>query len=175
MIRGALCIGTVLLCACSGTQQKQTQQSLKSDVLATEVAAKLATVNVDSATSVHVDANGSTVTLTGEARTAQDRSNYDAAARSVSGVTEVVDHVAINANARSTRQTLADAALAAKVAGAIAAQAGVNVLHIRTMAVNNVVTLTGTVPTAALKQTVLAAAKSAAGGARIVDGVSIGR
>jgi len=168
-------MSAVFLAACSGTQQKQTQQSVQSGLLATEVAAKLATVNVDSATSVHVDATGSTVTLTGEARTAQDRSNYDAAARSVSGVTAVVDRIAINAKARSTRQTLADAALAAKVAGAIAAQAGVNVLHIRTTAADNVVTLAGSVPTAALKQTVLDAAKSAADGSRVVDEVSIGR
>jgi len=173
--RAASVITIVVLNACSSGQQNQAQQSVKSGLLSAAVEAKLTTIDVDAPGSVRVSANDGTITLTGEAKSAQERRNYDAAARSVSGVTKVVDRLSINPHLRGTRQTLADTALGAQVSAAIAAQAGVNVFHVKTSVHSGVVTLTGTVPTMAVKQTVIQAARSTHGVGVVIDRLRVER
>ena len=160
------------IAGCSGANQKDAGN----DALATvAVKAKLAGVDVDSTTAVNVNVRNGVVTLTGQARNIGERDDYVAAARSADGVTSVVDRLAVNANVRGLREQSADAALAAKVAAAIAGQAGVNVFHVKTSARDGVVTLEGAVPSAAIEQTVIATARSVSGVKRVDARLTIQR
>jgi osmotically-inducible protein OsmY len=73
------------------------------------------------------------------------------------------------------KQGARDAALTAQVAGAIAAQTGVNVFHVTPSAHNGVVTLTGKASTPEIKTTILAAVRRVHGVERIVDRITIAR
>jgi hyperosmotically inducible periplasmic protein len=164
---------------CTQTQQTQTRNSVQSGAnaayLDVAVRTKLAQVDVNSATAVRVAVNGSGVTLTGEAKSQAERLAYLSAARSVKGVTGVVDALTVNPQMRGIRGQASDAAIAARVAAAIAGQAGVNVVRVKPAVRSGVVTLSGTVPSAAIRQTVVAAARGVSGVDRVVDNLSISR
>ena len=174
--------GVALVCAgCSAGQQHAAQQNLnaastsapvqamKNMALAAAVAGKLATVNVDAALTVHVRAADGTITLEGQAKTAREKAEYAAAARSVRGVARVIDLLAVDPHLRGARETFGDAGRVAKVQAAIAAEAGLNVLKISATAKAGVVTLRGTVPTAAIRSTVTTTAARVEGVRRVVD------
>ncbi len=100
-------------------------------LLATEVKAKLITVDVNSTASLGVHVSGGVATLTGAVRTPAARAKTVAAARSVKGITEVVDQLRVDPNVPDVGQRLgeagqqlSDAALAGRIAGAIFTQTG---------------------------------------------------
>ena|SRR5581483_1219100 len=62
-----------------------------------------------------------------------------------------------------------DAQLKVRVTAAIAAQTGVNVFHVTTDVKDGVVTLTGSVPSKPIEQTVVNAATGVGGVKRVVD------
>ena len=172
------------LAACTAQQQKSTQDdaqqlassapsAAKDAYLTAAVAAKLATIDVDSTTAVQVSAAGGVVTLKGKARTTAKRDAYDRAAKSIDGVTAVRDMVVIDPELRGIRGQTSDAAVAAAVMAAITAQAGVNVFHVTASAHDGAVTLRGSVPTAALESTVLDAARNTSGVRRVVNDLSV--
>lgn len=178
--RAAAATGLLLLVACTSAQQKSAQdaasaapQQAQDAVIATGVKAKLAGIDVDSATAVHVAVENGNVRLSGEARSAGQRNQFEAAARSVGGVKSVNDTVRLNPNLRGARESLGDAGLAAKVMGAIGAQAGVNAFRIHAAVKDGDVTLSGSVPTAAIKTTVLETARTVAGVRSITDRIDV--
>lgn len=168
----ALCAAGALA-ACSAQQQKQAQQSVNSATLAGAVHAKLATIDPDSLTSVKVETGDGVVTLTGEAHSAREREQYASAAASVDGVTRVENRLTINPRLRGPRESVGDAALVAKVSANIAAQAGINAAKIQPSAHDGVVTLTGKVPSGALKTTILDTARKTAGVKSVVDRIEV--
>lgn len=168
-----LSVACGLLAACTAQQQQSAPAEAKDALIATSVSAKLATIDVDAATAIHAAVHGGVVTLSGEARSVQERSDYERAARSVDGVRGMVDTVRINPHLRGAREAVGDAALQAKVAGAIAAQTGLNVFHMRTAAHNGVVTLTGSVATRAIKETMLASVRQVNGVTRVIDNIEV--
>ena len=168
----AIC-AAALLSACNAQQQKQAQDSVNSAALAGAVHAKLATIDADSLTAVKVETNGGTVTLSGEVRSAQERAAYDSATGTVNGVTHVVDRLTINPAVRGPRESLGDAALAAKVTANITAQAGINAARIKPSVRDGIVTLSGTVQSAALKATVLQTARKTSGVKSVVDQIEV--
>jgi hyperosmotically inducible protein len=100
-------------------------------LLTTEVKAKLITVDVNSTASLGVHVSGGVATLTGAVRTAAARAKTVAAARSVKGITEVVDQLRVDPHVPDIGQRLgaaghqlSDAALAGRIAGAIFTQTG---------------------------------------------------
>jgi osmotically-inducible protein OsmY len=174
----------VALSACTASQQQQAQSGAdniassapagaKDAYLVAAVGTKLATVNVDSTTNVKVSASNGAVTLAGQARTATERERYETAARSVSGVLNVTDDIAVNPRARGLKEQSSDALLTAKVASAIAGQAGLNVFHISTSSKGGIVTLAGTVPTHAVEQTVLQTARGVSGVRGVVNQLDV--
>lgn len=168
----AICAAACLT-ACNAQQQKQAQDTVNSAALAGAVHAKLATIDADSLTAVKVETNGGVVTLTGQVRSAQERTAYDSAAETVNGVTRVVDRLAVNPAVRGPRESLDDAALAAKVTANVTAQAGINAARIKPSARDGIVTLSGTVPSAALKATVLETARKTSGVKSVVDRIEV--
>ncbi len=142
-------------------------------VLAASVKAKLIAVDVDAATNVRVSVDRGRVTLTGEARDERERGEYENAARSVNGVSGVTDETRVNRHLHGARETLSDASLAARVVAALAAQTGINALKIKATAHDGAVTLSGAVPTQALKSTILQTAQSVNGVRRVLDQIAV--
>lgn len=68
-----------------------------------------------------------------------------------------------------------DAALTAKVAAAMAAQAGINAFNVKPTVSGGVVTLTGKAPTPEIKSTILSAVRRVHGVTLVVDHIAIGR
>lgn len=179
-IRITLVAGLLALTACSSSQQKQAQdaasaapQQASDAVLAASVKTKLAAIDVDSATSVHVDVTNGNVTLRGEVRNPAQRGDFENAARSVGGVNGVTDNTRVNPKLRGARESLGDAALLTKVMGALAAQTGVNAFGVKGVARDGTVTLYGHVSTQAIKTTMLETARKINGVTSIIDKITI--
>ncbi|GAC1390517.1 MAG: hypothetical protein NVSMB31_07580 [Vulcanimicrobiaceae bacterium] len=173
-------VGLMMTAACTSAQQKSAQEvasaapaQAQDALIAGSVKAKLATVDVDSTTAIHVDVQSGHVTLSGEARDDGKRRAFAQAAQSVNGVTGVTDNLKINAKLRGARESLGDAALATRVMGALAAQAGVNALTVKATAHDGAVVLTGTAPTQAIKSTLLETARNVNGVASLTDHVTL--
>lgn len=142
--------------------------------MVTAVKAKLATVDPDSTTAVRVTATADgVVTLTGDARDSAQRSAYDSAAASVSGVKRVVDRIRINPALHGPKETFQETALGAKVAANIAAQAGVNAANVKPEVHGDVVTLAGRVSSASVKTTILDTARKTNGVSRVIDRIEV--
>jgi hyperosmotically inducible periplasmic protein len=128
------------LAGCSSAPQNapgptftQVEAAAGDALLTTEVKAKLITVDINSTTSLGVRVADGVATLTGAVRTSADRVRMVAAARSVRGVTEVVDQLRVDprqpdigGRLSQAGQQLSDAALAGRIAGAIFTQTGTN-------------------------------------------------
>jgi hyperosmotically inducible protein len=164
-------LALAVLASCAGGQKNATNDAL----IGAGVKAKLAGVDADSATAVDVSVTGGRVVLAGQARNDGERQAYVRAARSVSGVSSVEDRLTVNPHLRGVREQSNDALLAARVAAAIAGQAGVNVFKVKTTARDGVVTLTGTVPSSSIARTILDTARGVSGVKRVVDRVAIHR
>jgi osmotically-inducible protein OsmY len=161
----------VLAASCShGAQQKVTHNDA---YLAVAVKSKLATIDIDSTTAVDVSVTNGAVTLRGEARTANEREAYISAARSVDGVSSVADHLTVNPHLRGLREQTADAALAGRVSAAIAAQAGVNVLHVAVSARGGIVTLKGAVPRESIARTISDTVRGVPGVKGVIDRIVV--
>jgi hyperosmotically inducible protein len=174
------------LAACTAQQQQSSQQdaqqlassapdAAKNAYLTAAVATKLASVDVNSTTSVQVSASGGVVTLKGKARDAATRDAYDRAAKSIDGVASVSDLLTIDPKLRGLRDQTGDAGVTAAVMAAITAQAGVNVFHVTAETHDGTVTLRGSVPTRAVESTVLEAARGANGVRNVVSRLTISK
>lgn len=161
------------LAACSGGQQKNAENAGNDTYLTVAVKAKLAAVDVDSTDGVGVSSANGTVTLTGKAHSEAERQSYVAAARSVDGVRNVDDRLAIDANERGVREQSADVTLAGKVSAAIAGQAGINVFHVKVSARDGVVSLQGTVPSDSIARTIVDTARGVDGVKRVDSRITV--
>jgi len=162
-----------LAVACTAQQTQQSQTQAKDLSLVPQVIAKLATVDVDAVTRVHVAQDNGVITLTGEARSSDERGRYVDAAKSIDGVTDVRDQLTIDPNIRGPREQSADAALTAKVEAVIAGQSGVNVFHVSPSVHGGVVVLTGTVPTVATDRVIVQAVRGVDGVKSVTDRISV--
>ena len=179
-------IAIAVLCACNATQQRQAQSQAqeiassapaqtKDAYLSVAVGAKLAAIDVDSTTAVHVSADNGVVTLAGRVRDAGERASYESAAQSVNGVTAVRNLLSIDPHLRGPREDTQDAALEARVTTAIAGQAGINVFHVNVAAHDGKVTLTGRVPSHAIAQTIVETARTVNGVQAVKSRLNVGR
>lgn len=163
-----------ILAACSGQQQQSASSSANDTYLVTAIGAKIAAVDVDAVTRVHVSANHGAVTLTGQALSAKERLSYERAAKSVNGVTSVRDELTVNPRAEGLRGQASDAALAARISAAIAGEAGLNTFHVQPSVHKGNVTLRGKVPTQSLHQTILQTVRGVPGVKNVVDQIHVG-
>jgi hyperosmotically inducible protein len=189
-----LLVCAVVLCvsACSGATTTTTTQTIEKDLnpgsvtttsvttkfkdslLTAAVRTKLLSEDIDSAKRVGVNVVAGVVTLSGRVGSAAEKTRAVAAARSVRGVTSVQDsQLTVGSVGPSVAQSVDDAGLAAKVEGAMVAQAGVNVSGVGVKAKAGVVTLTGHVPTPAIKSTMVEAAKKASGVRNVIDQIVV--
>ncbi|PZR58561.1 MAG: hypothetical protein DLM50_03530 [Candidatus Meridianibacter frigidus] len=168
-----------MLAACGGSAQKSAQQAAsaapgeaKDALIAATVKTKVSAVDLDATTAVRVDVSDGRVVLTGEAKNEEQRREFENSARSVDGVKGVDDRTRINPHLRGAKETLSDAALTARVAGALAAETGINALAIKPTVHDGVVTLDGHVRSIATKQTMLQTVRGVGGVRSVVDRIA---
>ena len=176
----ATVLWAVLLTACSGQAQKSAQDAAsaapgtaKDALIAGSIKTKISAIDLDAATAVNVAVDNGNVTLSGQVRNEAERGQFENAARSVDGVTGVSDTTRVNSGLHGPKETLDDAGLAAKVATALAGQTGLNAFHIKTQAHDGTVTLSGELPTAAIKETALETARRTSGVRGVIDRLTV--
>jgi len=145
----------------------QVEQAANDALLMTEVKAKLITVDVNSTTSLGVHVSGGVATLTGSVRTPAARAKTVAAARSVPGITEVVDRLHIDPRVPDISQRLSDAALAGRIAGAIFTQTGTTGVKVDVHDGN--VTLRGNITDPKVRTAAVDTARNTSGVRSVVD------
>jgi hyperosmotically inducible protein len=177
-------VAVALLAGCTNQQQQNAQSNAQqvmsaapgaaSDAyLTAAVATKLATVDVDSTAAVHVSVDHGIVTLSGQAHDLDERTRYEAAAKSVGGVAGVQDNLTVNPALKGVRSHVTDAALTARVSAAIAAQAGGNVFRVTPSVTDGVVTLKGSVATRSVHDTIVQTVRKLQGVRGVVDHIAI--
>lgn len=175
-------VAALALGGCSQHQLDSSSQSLVNDashavdsgVLATKVMAKLASVDAGAALFTSASASGGTVTLHGKARTPEIAARFVAAAKSVDGVTAVTNELRIDPHTPRIGRDAHDFGVTAAVRANLVGQAGVNGVNVGVRAANGVVTLSGTVKSAALRTTLVDAARGTQGVRSVVDRLTVG-
>ncbi len=171
-------LALALLVGCSGTsnagRSTAAPQALLSDAfIYAQIEAKFASIDSDSALHVALSVNDGVVKMSGKTRSASTIARFISAAKSVSGVKTVDARLQADARLQSAGQLAKDFALASAVKGNIAAQAGINALAVDVVANRGTVVVSGTVHSAPLKSTVVAAAKSTNGVQRLIDEIRV--
>jgi osmotically-inducible protein OsmY len=183
MTRALVALAAALLLAgCTGGSEQKLPQPfgtraptavLKDGLLVAEVKGALVAADPDSAATVGVAARDGVVTLRGRVRDAATKARLLAAARKNSGVVRVVDRLRVDPRAPQLRQQVGDAALTARIEAAITAQVGPQNVGVRVS--GGVATVSGTVPDAKTKATVLASARGTSGIRNVVDRIRVAR
>jgi len=120
------------------------KQAANDALLVATIEAKLIGVDANSATTIGVAVHDGVVTLRGTVKTIAIRTRAAATAREVSGVTDVRDELRIDPNAPTVGERVGDAALAARITGAVLMQTGSTGVNVAVR--DGVATLTGSVP-----------------------------
>jgi hyperosmotically inducible periplasmic protein len=162
----------VIAAGCTPTPQPSATQLIKDGLLATKVRAQIVSVDVEAAARLGINVHDGAVRLTGVVRTEGERSRIDAAVRKIEGVKSLSDEVRIDPKLPAFSG--GDFALAAHATAALAAQTGVNAANLRVSARNGVVTVTGHVPTPAIKETALETVRKIDGVKRVLDKIRVG-
>jgi osmotically-inducible protein OsmY len=174
------CIALMLaLGACSKSDQEQTQRAIERGAndawICTQIRASATALDPATVSLIKISCAPGVVTMTGQVRSKEEREQLIVAARKVDGVKTLVAHIEINPKAPTGNEIADDLTLATKVRVAIAGQTGVNALKIDVTAHHSVVTLTGKVPSPALKAVAVDAARSVTGVQGVVDKLTVQR
>ena len=165
------------LVACSKTDQEEAQRELQRQSTDLFICAQVRTAatTLDPATIqlVNITCTHAKVTLQGQVRSEAERAQLEAAAKKVKGVKGVIMKVAINPNAPTGNEVAEDLALDGKIRLALAQQTGMNAFKFDVEVHRGVVTLTGTVPSRAVKAVALDTVRTVDGVKGVVDKVKV--
>ncbi len=179
LVRALAMLAAASLAACSKSDQDQAQRTFErgaNDVwICTQVRASATALDPATVSLVKIECSPGLVKLSGEVRSAQERDQLIAATRKVDGVKAVAAHITVNPKAPTGNEIADDVTLATKVHVAIAGQTGVNALKIGVAVHNGVATLTGEVPSPAIKTVAVDAARGVQGVKGVVDKLSVQR
>jgi osmotically-inducible protein OsmY len=147
--------------------------------ITTAVKSRFASDDTVKAYQIDVDTNGGVVTLTGAVETPDAKEQAISLAHDTEGVVDVVDHLTVNPSAgladdvEGTMSSVADAASDAAVTAAVKskmlADTSVGGLQVNVDTRDGVVTLTGTVASAAERDRALALARDTDGVLKVQD------
>ena len=182
ILRPVVLAGLVTLAGCSQREIDKAQSTIASDapklandsLIYAQIETKFVQIDPNSALHVAVLVRDGDVRLSGRVKSDDTEKHYTAAASHVSGVTHVNATMTVDPKLQSANQEVTDFALATAVRAHLTAQAGVNGIGLGIVSKNGAVTLVGNVPTAALHQTILAAARQTAGVKSVVDRLHVG-
>jgi len=176
-------VAVAVLTACTGTHidtekplssytiPPEAEATFKDGLLVASIKAKLAADDLDSATRVHVAVRDGVATLSGSARSAAQRAKDVTLTAGVTGISRVENELGV-APSRDAKDA-GDVALAARITGALVAQTGINALSVHVSVNGGAVTLSGHAPSAAIKATMLAAAKGTPGVRNVDDRIAV--
>lgn len=170
-----------VLAGCSSGSVDQTAHAVESQapgffadgLIHATLRAKIASIDVDAATEVGLAVHNGHVTITGTVRSSKERDELVRAAKSIKGVRDVDDELRVDPHMQGVANKASDLALSARVAAAIAAQTGINAARVKASAHDGVVTLAGSAPSAAVKSTMLEAARKTSGVRTVHDDVVV--
>lgn len=140
---------------------------------ATAIHARLAAISPDAASGIRVRVVHGRAVLDGRIRSGDAIARLVAAARDTPGVTSVRSAIEVDPTVPALDAKVGDAALAARVRGALLAQSGLNAFEIRLAVRNGVVTLGGRAKTRALATTIVSAARGVRGVRTVVDRIRV--
>ena len=120
------------------------KQAANDALLVATIEAKVIGVDPNSATTVGIAVHDGVATLRGTVKTVAIRTRVAATVREVGGVTNVRDELRVDPNAPTVSERVGDAALAARITGAVLIQTGSTGINVRVH--DGVATLTGSVP-----------------------------
>jgi osmotically-inducible protein OsmY len=176
----ALCLvamTVIALAGCSKANQDEAQREIQRQSADLWICAQVRTAatTLDPATVqlLNVTCTHGTVTLQGQVRSATERAQLQTAVKKVKGVRAIVMKVAVNPNAPTGNEVAEDLALDGRVRLALAQQTGMNAFKFDVQVHRGVVTLTGTVPSRAVKTVALDTVRSVDGVKAVVDKVKI--
>ena len=141
----------VVLLAKPAHAQRSTTETVDDSVIAATIKASLLDNRNTSGTRINVDSYGGVVQLSGFARSEGEKTSATKVAASVSGVTQVVNNVAV-APATSMGTKLDDSLVTGKVKAALMDAADVKSLQINVETHDGAVQLAGFVASAAMKE-----------------------
>jgi hyperosmotically inducible periplasmic protein len=150
--------------------------------ITTSVKSKLTTDDLVKARRIDVDTRDKVVTLTGEVNSADERERALQIARDTNGVTNVIDQLNVRPEAAATTGTTttapeagSDAGITTAVKSKLLADPDTSGLSISVDTQNGMVTLTGTVASAAEKTEALKIARETSGVTQVKDQLVVGR
>ncbi len=144
---------------------------LRDTLIMSAVKARITAEYPDSTTSVRVSVADGVVTLRGTVRDVATHQHVVADTERTTYVKAVVDRIRVDSRTPRLRDQVGDVALATRVQAAIAAKLGIQrvTVHVE----GGVATLTGTVPDAKTKRTILATTRGTAGIRNVVDRIRV--
>jgi len=163
----------VVLSGCSPSDQQAAQRAANDAIIVGQVRARAAAIDAATLTLVSVTCTAGVVTLTGEVPTAKERRDIVTSALAVSGVRNVTDRIAINPHAPTAAEIAADITLAGQIRAALAAQIGVNAANVHVDVHHGVVTLTGSLPSAAHREIADSTVRAIPGVRHLSDKITI--
>ena len=142
------------------------KQAANDAFLVATIEAKLIGVDPNSATTVGVAVHDGVATLRGTVKTVAIRTRVAATAHEVSGVTDVRDELRVDPNAPTVGERVGDAALAARITGAVLIQTGSTGINVAVR--DGVATLTATSPRTS-REAALTTARHTSGVHTVID------
>lgn len=165
----ALAWAALWIAGCSPSEQQRATSTAEDAFIEAQVHAKIAAIDPATVTLVSVDVNHRVVTLTGQVHSADERVKVDAAVRSISAVTKLVDRLKVNSKAPTANEVAADLELQAKIKAALGEQTGVNALRVAVSVHNGVVTLDGEYSSKTVHALILETVHGVTGVKRVID------
>ena len=178
-----LALALTAVSGCTSEQARDAANSIATDapaalgdaVLEAKVEAKLVGIDADSALHVAVSVHDGAVRLSGRVKSASTAGRFTSGAKEVGGVKSVETDLKVDANLPPATQQARDAGVVAAVTANLVAQTGVNAIHVKVTAHAGAATLAGTVASAALKSTMLEAARRSYGVKSVVDRLEVAK
>jgi len=172
---------TAALCGCTrqdvnsaGSAIASAAPALANDgIIIAQIESAFVRIDGDSALHVAVASHGGNVRLSGRAKLAAIVAQYVDAAKQTSGVKGVVSTVVADARVPSTKKAVSDFGLATAVRANLTAQGGLNGLGIGIDASAGTIVLRGHVKSAAIRTTLVEAARATNGVVRVDDRLDV--
>jgi len=162
-----------MLAACSPAQQHQAQTQVDEALLATQVRAKIASIDAATVANVHINVASHIVTLSGDVPTAQERQQILVVVRATEGVGAVVDRLRVNPKAPTASELENDLTLQARIKAALTEQAGVNAFKVKVDVHKGAVQLSGAVPSRTVHALVVETVRAVPGVRSLRDSIRV--
>ncbi len=152
----AIAVACIAMCSCSSQQAQragdraldaiasQAPRLAADSTLGAQIEARFVGIDPNSALHVALSVHAGAVTMTGKVASAATRTKYIAAAQGVPAVRSLTARLRVDPTLGTASQSLRDFALVAAVRANLAAQAGINGLHLHVAAHDGTVTVSGT-------------------------------